>query len=438
MKGLLFTYLMTYGGAVAAIFNPFIGLMIYISFALIRPPAMWYWSVQPGGYARFIGLALLIGWAMNGFGRWQLGRATVILVMLVFFWLWAAIASVPASNKDVSMSYLEEVGKIVLVFMVGLTLIDSVQKLKILAWVIVLSEGYLAYELNWAYYGGFNRIVEDGYGGLDNNCIAIELVTVIGVALFLTLHTPEWWLKGLALACTVLMAHVVMFSQSRGGMLALIITVGLTFYLMPKQPKHYLIFVVMLLIGIRLAGPSVIQRFVSTFADEKTRDTSAQSRLDLWACCWDSMLSSPILGVGPNHWGLIVPKYGFAPGKSAHSLWLQCGAELGFPGVTFLVSFYLICIVRLWSLTSERTPVLDPWHRCFARMVIASLVGFAVAAQFVSMEGLEVPYYVNLLGAGTLRLASVRAQQTSLAWYPALPAPGYQPPALLPAPAFRV
>jgi hypothetical protein len=39
-------------------------------------------------------------------------------------------------------------------------------------------------------------------------------------------------------------------------------------------------------------------------------------------------------------------------------------------------------------------------------MVIASLVGFAVPAQFVSLEFLETPYYVALVGAGVLKLSS--------------------------------
>jgi hypothetical protein len=39
-------------------------------------------------------------------------------------------------------------------------------------------------------------------------------------------------------------------------------------------------------------------------------------------------------------------------------------------------------------------------------MVIASLTGFAVAAQFVSLDRLEVPYYVALLGAALLKLSS--------------------------------
>ena len=35
-------------------------------------------------------------------------------------------------------------------------------------------------------------------------------------------------------------------------------------------------------------------------------------------------------------------------------------------------------------------------------MAIAALCGFGVAAQFVTIEALEQPYYVVLLGAGTL------------------------------------
>jgi hypothetical protein len=35
-------------------------------------------------------------------------------------------------------------------------------------------------------------------------------------------------------------------------------------------------------------------------------------------------------------------------------------------------------------------------------MTIASLCGFGIAAQFVSLEALEIPYYVALLGAASL------------------------------------
>jgi hypothetical protein len=44
----------------------------------------------------------------------------------------------------------------------------------------------------------------------------------------------------------------------------------------------------------------------------------------------------------------------------------------------------------------------DAWFADSARMTIASIIGFMVSAQFVSLEALEIPYYVALLGAGSL------------------------------------
>jgi hypothetical protein len=38
-------------------------------------------------------------------------------------------------------------------------------------------------------------------------------------------------------------------------------------------------------------------------------------------------------------------------------------------------------------------------------MLIASIVGFAVSAQFVSVFGIELPFYLVLVGAAALKLS---------------------------------
>ena len=55
-------------------------------------------------------------------------------------------------------------------------------------------------------------------------------------------------------------------------------------------------------------------------------------------------------------------------------------------------------------------------------MVLAGLVGFLIAGQFVSLEGLEVPYYVTLLGVGALRLIPQPAALPRLGKIPTLSA----------------
>ncbi|MFL5244252.1 MAG: O-antigen ligase family protein [Gemmataceae bacterium] len=410
-KGAILVYLLAYGGSAVALFDPFIGVLIYIGFAILRPEAIWGFALGVGNnFSRFIALALLAGWMFRGFGNWQFGRAKGIVIALLCFLGWMIISAVPAPRQDVAWGMIEPLAKTVLPFIVGMTVITSIKQLKALAWVIALSHGYVAYELNLVYYrDGLNQVQEYGFAGMDNNCVAITMATGAGLAFFLGLQAPRLWQKLLAFASAALMVHVVMLAFSRGGMLALVICGIISFFLIPKRPVHYFYFAVAVAVALRLAGEQVVERFMTTFAEEGARDGSAQSRIDMWKDCLEIMARFPILGVGPHHFPIVAPQFGWPPGKEAHSLWLQIGAEVGVPGLAFLLAFYGICCVKLLPLLFRRGRDIDPWYQDTARMVIASLVAFAISAQFVSLVGLEVPYYVVLLGAGTLKLYSTAA-----------------------------
>lgn len=418
MKGLLFTYLLTYGGAAASLINPFIGLLVYVCFANIRPESLWFWSVPPGPYSRIVALALLVGWGLNGFGNWDFGRAKPVIYSLLAFWIWSVLCAIAAPYPEIAWGFVEDKSKIFLPFLVGLTLVDSVDRLKQLAWTIILSQGYLAFDLNRSYYEGFNRLQIDGFGGMDNNSASIAMVTVAGVAFFLGLREKVLWRKLLCFAAAVLMVHCCMFAFSRGAMLGLCIMGGVSFYFVARQPKHWWALAAALAVAFTLAGPDVVDRFVSAFAEKEERDASAQSRVEMWGNCWELMLESPVFGCGPDHWPLQASRFGWPEGKEAHTLWLQIGAEMGFLGMGLLLFFYGSCCFLLWRLWENRQlyPGIDPWLIESAPMIIAALTGFAVSAQFVSLEGLEVPYYVTLLGAGTLKLAS-RPAPLGATWF---------------------
>lgn len=407
MKGLIFTHALTYGGAAVALFNPYVGLLIYVCFALIRPNALWGWAAGMGGnYSVTIGVALGIGWLLNGLGSWRFHGARAVVLAMFGFWAWLPVATVGAEDQVYSWEHVLELSKIFLACTVALTLIDSTRRLRQLAWVIVLAQGYLAYEFNVQYYERGIIESEFYFGGLDNNGIAITMVTSTGLAFFLGLHESTWWRKALALGLAALMAHVVLFSMSRGGMLALVVTGAMSFLLLPKRPGHYVAFLLAVVLVLRLAGNQVREEFFTSFAEREQQDASAKGRMDLWKACGEAMLENPITGLGPRCWPLAAHRYGFPEGKAAHTTWLQVGAETGIPGFVALLAFYLILMARLWPLTRERRPVPDPWLRPLARMVIAALTGFMVSAQFVSCEGVELPYFIAMIGAGALKLSA--------------------------------
>ena len=405
-KSLLFTYGLTYGGAVISLFRPWIGFLIYVCFAIIKPDSLWFWSVPEGNYSRVIALALLAGWAINGFGDWNLGRAKGVVVCLVGFWVVLLGAAAAAPDQGIAWPPVESMSKIFLPILVGISLIDSWAKLRQLAWVIGLSQGFLAYEFNLTYYTTEFNYRDFLHAGLDNNGIAITMVSSIGVTFFLGMHAKAWWAKLIAFGGAGLMAHVVLFSSSRGGMLSLIVTGLGCFLLIPKRPSSYLIFLLMVLVVGRLAGEGVQHRFGTIFEEKGSSEEAdgGGKRLDHWKACCQSMVEHP-LGVGPDHWPMTAPKYGL-PVMAAHSNWLQMGAELGIPGVAFLLGYYLLSLWRLWPYTRDRQPAPDPWARYLARMVIASAIGFLVSAQFVTVNAVELPYYIVLIGAGVLKLSS--------------------------------
>jgi probable O-glycosylation ligase (exosortase A-associated) len=414
MLGLIFTYVMTYGGALVGLFRPYWGLMVYMTFAILKPESMWRWSVEPGNYSRTVAIGLIIGWLFARLGDWRMGQAQPIVMMLLAYWAWMAISSLQAVSHDLAMSALDVHSRILVPCVIGVTLIRTVRDLRILAWVLVVSQGYVAYFLNDSYFankGGFiRRFREDGFGGVDNNCVGIAMVAGAGCMVMLALYEKRWWRKLLLAGLAVLTAHVVLLGMSRGGMLGLIATGVVGFVIIPRKPSYYLGLALVVGVMLYLAGPQVRERF-ATVEQGANADESAHSRTLLWRDCADTCMNHPFLGVGPDNWWVVAHTYGHTEGKSSHTLWLKVAAELGVPGIFFLAAFYGLCVWRLLPYTRESTPVPDPFIRTAARMVVAGLVGFAVAAQFVGVDRLELPYFINVLGIGVLKVCSQPVDQ---------------------------
>lgn len=423
MKGLILTYVMTYGGAAVSFVRPFYGFLIYVCFSIIKPETLWHWAVPPGNYSRVIAIGFLVGWVLNGFGNRDLGKAKLPALMLAGYWIWAVVSTISCEFTDVGVLFLENSGKIVLPALAGLTLINTRRDLYLLAWTITGSIGYVAYDLNRSFYDGFNRLQMDGFGGMDNNSMTIALVTGVGLAFFLGLAETTLWKRYLAFGLAAFMTNAVFFSNSRGGLLGLCCVGAATLLVIPRTPRHLGFVATGVIAAAVLCGPQAWERFSEIAPDAETgkRDWSAESRIELWKICGKMMMESPITGKGPDHFQMLVGDYGvigneqkkFGKGKSAHSLWMETGAELGFPGLGCLAGFYGLTILFLWPYVRTDVESAGLTQGATARMVFVALVGFACSAQFVSLEGLELPYYLTLVGLGALKL------QPSVVYVPA-------------------
>jgi O-antigen ligase len=385
--------------------------------------------------------AMLLNWFVRCCGNWDLGPARRVVLLFLAYWLWSVFLAISADSPAHAWYFVEQQSKIVLPFLVGITTVQSSIDLRRLAWVIVVCQGYVSLELNRYYFSGYNFLWEQGFASLDNNSMAIGLVTTLGVAFFLFFYETSTFRRAIIAGCAAFIGHAILFSFSRGAMLATVIFLGISFFIIRKTTLHYAVYGLGIVVALFTAGPQVRDRFMETFAQENgVREASAQSRLDLWRDCIILLADDPIMGCGPDHWPLHAHEFGWPAGKEAHSLWVQTLVELGFPGFLMYVGFFLTVLFRCWYMLQKTLNDEDAWFADSARMTIASLIGFMVSAQFVSLEALEIPYYVALLGAGSLVVHArtmQAAQQAALESAPALPSAGFANSAPVPAFAYE-
>jgi probable O-glycosylation ligase (exosortase A-associated) len=403
MKGLILIYAVAGLGSIAALRAPIIGLFIYVGFAVLRPEGIWGWAGDLSGISLVVGLATLAGWVLHGFGSLRVGRGRVIVACLVLFFVWAAISAYSARDTSVAYDSLVQMAKFVMPFLIGVTLLETESHSRAMLWLIVLAQGYVGFEMNLAYLRGYN-LAGEGFAGMDNNCFGVSLVSSVGPAIALGLGARKWYERLLCIIATGFIIHTTLLTFSRGAMVGLLVVGGMAFVIMPKRPKYLAAIALALLLAIRFTGPQLMERYASAFAESDQRDGSAESRLDLWRDCLRLAEEQPIFGVGPANFSVVASSIGWTEGKQAHSVWMQTLAETGFPGVTLLVLFFGLTVLKLWPIARMKQTEETRYQIAIATGIITSIVGFMVAGQFVSLAGLEIPYYMAMIGVVLLKL----------------------------------
>jgi O-antigen ligase len=317
--------------------------------------------------------------------------------------LWAAISATQAVDREVAYNEMMPMLKYVVPFLIGVTLLNTEQLSRGMFWVIVGCQGWVGLEMNQTYLMKGYNVAGDGFGGMDNNCFGVALVSTIGPAVALALGAKKWYEKAFAIAAVLLILHTTLLTFSRGALVGLAL-VGLTaFIIMPKRPKHIGALVLIVLIAARLTGPQLMARYATIAVEEEDRDASAESRLDLWKDCLKVMWQNPVFGVGPGNFRVVAADLGWSPGKQAHSTWMQTAAENGAPGVALLLCFFLLTLVKVWPLARQKQTEENRYQVVMASGIVMCLVGFIVTGQFVSLGGLEIPYYVAMIGVILLK-----------------------------------
>jgi O-antigen ligase len=99
--------------------------------------------------------------------------------------------------------------------------------------------------------------------------------------------------------------------------------------------------------------------------------------------------------------------------KVAHNLYLQVGAESGFPALLLLVFFYFQAIRKgnyVLTAHKRRLVELDPVLQWGAGGAVSGLLGYMAHSVFSAGIHIESPYVFVLVGLAAFRLYDVQKE----------------------------
>lgn len=270
-----------------------------------------------------------------------------------------------------------------------------------------------------AAYGGVARS-----GGIfgDPNYLAAVLVTGFAVSLALTrVRALTIFGRGAAAAAALLCLVGIVFSVSRGGLIALAVALFAALLVAGR----WRVWIACAITGLMLLGAGYY--FVVAPASVRDRLTSTadggSGRTTIWRVGWREVQHNLVKGVGAGNFSVAGTKYVFEPGvinhnasgyqayfidtpTVAHNTYLEVLAEEGIPGsllFALIVVVSLRCIhraaLRFRAGGDEEMELL-----CYG--VFCGMLGFLAASFFLSEEYSKQLYLLLAMGPALLKVAT--------------------------------
>ena len=266
----------------------------------------------------------------------------------------------------------------------------------------------------------------------DANDFATFAITAMPFGLYFANRGHKALVRLSAVVGLGLLSTAFVYSGSRGGFLALLVTgsfIVLRYDAIALRTRVLaLVFVSVMLAGT--ATDKYWEQMETIASDADYNHTSEYGRLQIWRRGIGYMLQYPVLGVGPNNFGVaegtLSPlaerqQFGIGvPWSAPHNSFVQVGAELGVPGLVMFVGMIASAFVALRRSKPGRSIERpSPASRELTPALTASLIGFIVGAFFLSLAYSEMLYTLAALAVGLQKVRALEKVERDL-----VPPPG--------------
>jgi putative inorganic carbon (hco3(-)) transporter len=279
-----------------------------------------------------------------------------------------------------------------------LLMLTTRQRVHVFVWAIVLSLGFYGIK------GGIFTIINGGVHRVQgppgtfiegNNEMALALVMSVPLMRYLHLQERHHLVKAGLVAAMLLTAVAAVGSQSRGALVALVIT-GTIFW---WKSRNKFTTGLLIAIAVLIAGSIMPAEWYERMNTIKTfeEDESAQGRINAWWTAWN-LAKDRVFGGGFELWQRPVFQL-YAPdptnARDVHSIYFEVMGEHGFVGLFLFLSLLLLTWLKCNSVIRRAKRQPDAlWARDLASMIQVTMVAYMSAGAFLGLAYFDLTYHL--------------------------------------------
>ena len=420
LTGLAYLLVVAVGSLMSISGRPFIGLLLYIfTFYFYAPGSWWGGSLPDLRWSLLSALVTLIGLfvenkkdipsdgqtslAVKFFSRpeFKLYLAFVLWIWLQSFW---AIA--PSYHREFAIM----VTKFLLLFFLMHKILISEKR--ILGFIV-------ANIIGCAYFGWIGLSNTSGRleavptpGLADGNLLSLHMVPILLLGSFLLLcnYKKSKFLLVIPIALTL---NAIFLTQSRGGMVGLVIGCLLALLFRPKALRGQIKLYILLAIfsTVQLVPEDLVNRLSQAAGPEEERDKSAESRFVIIEAQLKMFSNNPVFGYGHRGTLTLSPDYvdssfltSSSSGKvrGSHNLLMSLLVDFGVVGATFYILIIFIFVRRLFKMRQKIIHLEKSTGNLYIMYLggVCALVALMVSSMFSNSLRLEIDILlIGLLSA---------------------------------------
>jgi hypothetical protein len=242
----------------------------------------------------------------------------------------------------------------------------------------------------------------------DPNDLSMIIVTSMILCACALFYPPLGLIRQALLAPLAFLGYALTLTQSRGGLLALLVGCGVLLY------SRFGIFKAGILSAVVMPAALVAVGGRQANLGSGIHGGTGQERAEYWSNGLVVFKQFPLFGVGQG----MFPEYNDR--RAAHNSFVEAFTELGFFGGMLFLGMFVVVGWSLWRLHRAKSEITDAGLRHALPFVLALLVAFGTSMMSLSRAYVAPTYLSVGIGVAYLRLAQAGTAVRPLEFSPRL------------------